>query len=47
MAQANPLIFKISTSLQEAFNNALQSHGNGASVLLIPNAMNALPVLSS
>jgi len=45
MTEANPLLFKIFKKPQEALDHAWRSHGTDASILLMPYAMNALPVI--
>jgi len=44
MTEANPLVFKIFKKPQEALDHAWSSQGTDASILLMPHAMNTLPV---
>ena len=43
MKGTNSILFKTSKNAQEALNDALRSHGSGASVLVMPYAINVLP----
>jgi len=44
--EANPLLFRTCKSPQQALDDALRTHGSGASILLMPHAMNTLPTMS-
>jgi len=47
ITEANPVLFKTFKNPQEAFDYASRSHGAGASILLMPHAMNTLPAIPS
>jgi nickel-dependent lactate racemase len=46
MKESNPVLFKICKNPQQALDDALRSHGADASILLMPHAMNTLPMTS-
>ena len=46
MKESNPVLFKICKNPQQALDDALRSHGADASILVMPHAMNTLPMTS-